>query len=48
MVICVAFTIAAIRCNSVGVEGKTAHAAAPPGPGRRIQAPPGWGSVRPR
>ena len=48
MVICVAFTIAAIRCSGVGVEGKTARAAAPPGPGRRIQAPPGWGSVRPR
>jgi len=48
MVICVAFVIAAIRCNSVGVEGKTARAAVPPGPGRRIQAPPGWGSVRPR
>ena len=44
MVICMAFTIAAIRRNSVGVEGKTAHA----GRGRRIPARPGWGSVRPR
>jgi hypothetical protein len=48
MVICLAFAIAAIRCSSVGVEGKTARAAAPPGPGRRIQARPGWGSVGPR
>jgi len=48
MVICVAFTIAAIRSNGVGVEGKTARAAAPPGPARRIQAPPGWGSAGPR
>ena len=48
MVICMAFTIAAIRCSSMGVEGKTARAPAPPGPGRRIPARPGWGSVRPR
>jgi hypothetical protein len=48
MVICMAFTIAAIRCSSMGVEGKTARAPAPPGPGRRIQARSGWGSVRPR
>jgi hypothetical protein len=48
MVICVAFTIAAIRSSGVGVEGKTARRAAPPGPGRRIQARPGWGSVGPR
>jgi uncharacterized membrane protein YuzA (DUF378 family) len=48
MVICVAFTIAAIRSSGVGAEGKTVHAAAARGPGRRIQAPPGWGSVRPR
>jgi hypothetical protein len=40
----VAFTIAAIRRNSMGVEGKTADA----GPGRRIQARPRWASVRPR
>jgi hypothetical protein len=48
MVICVAFTVAAIRCSSMGVAGKTARAAAPPGPGRRFQARPGWGSVGPR
>ena len=48
MVICVAFTIAAIRCSSMGVEGKTARTPVPLGPGRRIQAGPRWGSVRPR
>jgi hypothetical protein len=48
MVICVAFTIAAIRSSGVGVEGKTARRAAPPGPGRGIHARPGWGSVGPR
>ena len=48
MVICMAFTIATIKRARVGAEGRTALAAAPPGPGRRIQAPPGWGSVRPR
>jgi hypothetical protein len=48
MVICVAFTIAAIRCSSTGVEGKPARAATPPGSGRRIQPRPGWGSVGPR
>ena len=46
MVICVAFTIAAIRCSSMGVEVRTARTAALPGAGRRIQARPGWGSVR--
>jgi hypothetical protein len=45
MVICVAFTIAAIRCSSLGVAGRTARAATPPGPGRRIQTRPGWGSA---
>jgi uncharacterized membrane protein YuzA (DUF378 family) len=45
MVICVAFTVAAIRSSGVGIEGKIARRAAPPGPGRRIQARPGWGSV---
>ncbi len=47
MVICVAFTIAAIRSCGVGVEEKTKTASrvAPPGPGRRIQTRPGWGSV---
>jgi hypothetical protein len=50
MVICLAFAIAAIRCSGVGVDRKTARAAAaaPPGLGRRIQGRPGWGSVRPR
>ena len=48
MVICVAFTIAAIRRGSSGMQGNTAPAPAPPEPGRRIQARPGWGSVRPR
>jgi hypothetical protein len=48
MVICMAFTIAAIRCSGVGFAEKSASAAAPPGPGRRIQARPGWGSVGPR
>jgi hypothetical protein len=45
MVICMAFTIATIKRARVGAEGRTALAAAPPGPGRRIQARPGWGSV---
>jgi hypothetical protein len=48
MVICVAFTIAAIRSSGVGVEEKIARRAALPGPGRRIHARPGWGSVGPR
>jgi hypothetical protein len=48
IVICVAFTIAAIRCSGVGVEGKIARAPAWLGPGRCIQPRPGWGSVRPR
>jgi len=48
MVICVAFIIAAIRGSSMGVEEKTARAPAPLGPGRRIQARPGWGSVSPQ
>lgn len=48
MVICVAFTIAAIRRNSMGGVGSAARAALPPGPARRIQARPGWGSVEPR
>jgi len=48
MVICVAFTIAAIRRNSMGVEAKTSRAPALREPGRRIQARPGWGSVGPR
>jgi hypothetical protein len=48
MVICVAFTIAAIRRCRVGVEGNAARSAAPPGPGRGIQLRPGWGSVGPR
>jgi hypothetical protein len=48
MVICVAFTIAAIRSSGVGVEGDASRAALQPGPARRIQARPGWGSVGPR
>jgi hypothetical protein len=59
MVICVAFTIAAIRSCGVGFEARTVRSATPPGPGRLIQtrsgarsgahpgAHPGWGSVRP-
>jgi hypothetical protein len=48
MVTCVAFAIAAIRSCVVRVEGRTARAAAPPGPGRRSHALPGWAGVRPR
>ena len=53
MVICLAFTIAAIRRIGMGVDGKNMRSAgvAPPrplGPGRRIQTRPGWGSVGPR
>jgi hypothetical protein len=53
MVICMAFAIAAIRRSGVGVDGQNQRNAvvAQPGPtgsGRRIQARPGWGSVRPR
>jgi len=50
MVICLAFAIAAIRRSGVDAERTTARTAvaAPPRPGRRIQARPGWGSVRPR
>jgi hypothetical protein len=48
MVICVALVIAAIRSSGVAGERDTARATVLPGPGRRIQARPGWGSVRPR
>ncbi len=48
MVICVAFTVAAIRYSSVGAEGKAARAAVRPGPGRPNQVRPGLGSVGPR
>ena len=53
MVICMAFAIAAIRRGGVGVDGQNQRNAVvarpePMGPGRRIQARPGWGSVRPR
>jgi len=52
MVICMAFSIAAIRRSGIGVADKSTRSAgvAPPGPmgpGRRIQARPGWGSVGP-
>jgi hypothetical protein len=53
MVICVAFAIAAIRRSGVGVDGQNQRNAVvarpgPMGPGRPIQARPGWGSVRSR
>ena len=53
MVICLAFTIAAIRRSGIGVDGKNTRSAGvaapgPLGPGRRMQTRPGWGSVGPR
>jgi hypothetical protein len=53
MVICMAFAIAAIRRTGVGVDRESQRSASvawpgPVGPGRRIQARPRWGSVRPR
>jgi hypothetical protein len=53
MVICMAFAIAAIRRGGVGVDGQNQRDAVvarqgPMGPGRRIPARRGWGSVRPR
>lgn len=53
MVISLAFTIAAIRRSGIGVDGKNVRGAGMTsrgsmGPGRRVQARPDWGSLRPR
>jgi hypothetical protein len=52
MVICLAFTIAAIRQSGVGVDGKNTRSAGTPppgpmGPGRRVPLRPGWESAGP-